>query len=469
VAAEAYAANALPGDAAAERLIIAGFLQSAGRHAESTEVARQAGDEAVRAERIDIRARAMGLQGVAIVKGGDFEGGIELIRSALALALEHELTAEAAEVYQRLGTAHEVRGDYGGAREALGAAIGLCRNTGAGGLEQVCMNCMAYVLRELGDWDQALELGDELIVPGASADDTLVADGIVGSILAWRGRGDAARPLLERCLRTAMRLNVISMLCDSAASLAWLAAEEGDEDRASELGRLLLERWGHSEDLHYAVWGLRWAAAHFARGGSVREARGCAEGLSAIAAAGGHPDALAALAHALGETALAEGDADAAARHLGRAAELHEQLDIPFERAQILVRAGAVAAATGDRAAGIQRLTEAHRCATRLGATSLSAQAAEQLDALGASLEEQLGARAAARHANAGLSRRELEVVRLVAGGLTNREIAARLVLSTRTVDMHVRSILSKLRCRTRTEAAGRAADLGLLTAGESH
>jgi DNA-binding NarL/FixJ family response regulator len=55
--------------------------------------------------------------------------------------------------------------------------------------------------------------------------------------------------------------------------------------------------------------------------------------------------------------------------------------------------------------------------------------------------------------------------VRLVTEGRTNREIAAQLVLSTRTVDMHVRNILTKLRSRSRsrTEAASRAAELGLL------
>ncbi|MCW2959413.1 MAG: transcriptional regulator, LuxR family, partial [Solirubrobacterales bacterium] len=124
---------------------------------------------------------------------------------------------------------------------------------------------------------------------------------------------------------------------------------------------------------------------------------------------------------------------------------------------------GATLVAAGEREPGVQRLVEAHRIATRLGAAPLAQEAAAVLTDAGASLEEHLGARAATRHAHSGLSRRELEVMRLVAGGLTNRQIAEQLVLSTRTVDMHVRSILAKLRCRTRTEAAGRAAQLGLL------
>jgi ATP/maltotriose-dependent transcriptional regulator MalT len=254
------------------------------------------------------------------------------------------------------------------------------------------------------------------------------------------------------------------MHCDSAAALAWLAAEEGDAEQASELCHTVLKRWGRSEDHHYADWALRWAASHFARSGALRDARACAESLAAIATSAGYPDALAALADALAAIALAEGDADAALQQLTRALALHDELEIPFERAQILLHAGTAFVQAGERESGLERLAEAHRIALRLGAQPLAARIASAVSATGASLEEWLGSRAAARHHNAGLSRRELEVMRLVADGLTNRQIAEQLVVSTRTVDMHVRSILTKLRCRTRTEAAGRAAELGLLT-----
>ena len=92
----------------------------------------------------------MALEGVARVKGGAFDEGITIVREALALALEHELTADAAEVYQRLGTALEISGDYAGAADALDTALGFCERSGQGALAQVCLSCMAYVLRELG-------------------------------------------------------------------------------------------------------------------------------------------------------------------------------------------------------------------------------------------------------------------------------------------------------------------------------
>jgi ATP/maltotriose-dependent transcriptional regulator MalT len=331
-------------------------------------------------------------------------------------------------------------------------------------MEHTCLSCLAYVLRELGDWERAVELSEELRFSGARADTTLVADGVLGAIHAFRGDPSAARPLLVQCLATASRLDVVSMAVDSAAALACLEELEGDLDQAHAHCRFLLDRWARSEDHHYAVWGLRWASCFFARHGALGEARACAEALSRIAAATGHPDAMAALAHALGETALAEGHSEAAAEQLGRAAELHDTLEIPYERAQIQLRAGVALAAAGEREAAVERLAQAHSAARRLGAAPLAAQAADQVAELGESVERRLGRRAAAEYENGGLSRRELEVMRLVASGHTNREIAAELVLSTRTIDMHVRNILAKLRCRSRTEAAAKASDLGLLT-----
>ena len=70
-----------------------------------------------------------------------------------------------------------------------------------------------------------------------------------------------------------------------------------------------------------------------------------------------------------------------------------------------------------------------------------------------------------AEAASGSLSRREVEAVRLVAMGHTNREIARELFLSPRTVEMHVGSILVKLGCRSRADAARRASELGPLPA----
>ena len=238
-------------------------------------------------------------------------------------------------------------------------ALGLCDNTGAAALQQVCLSCMAYVLRELGDWAEVDALSRRLIDENASPQDTLVADGVLGAIEAWRGRPKAALPLLTRCLETATSLNVVSMQCDSAAALAWLAAREGDHERAEQYCRLLLERWEQSEDHHYAVWGLRWACGWLAGRGELTLARACANGLSSIAASTGHPDALAALACALGETALADGDAETAVAQLLRAVELHRTLDTPFERAAVRYRAAIVLMAAGETEQAVQQLVEA--------------------------------------------------------------------------------------------------------------
>ena len=146
--------------------------------------------------------------------------------------------------------------------------------------------------------------------------------------------------------------------------------------------------------------------------------------------------------------------------------ELHRELDTPYERVQVELRAGVALAAAGERELALERLSDAYRGARKLGARPLAATAANAVAALGESVAAQLGVRAEADAGGAGLSRREREVMRLVAVGRTNREIARDLFLSQRTVDMHVRNILRKLDCRSRVEAAGRARELGLVGEG---
>ena len=166
---------------------------------------------------------------------------------------------------------------------------------------------------------------------------------------------------------------------------------------------------------------------------------------------------------ALGEAALLAGDADRASEQFARALELLGRLSIPYDHAEIELRAGVALARAGNRGRAVDRLTDAYRIARRLGARPLAAAAAEALQGLGERVDVRLGRRAGGDLERAGLSQRELQVLRLVAAGRTNREIAQELFLSPRTVDMHVRNTLAKLDSQSRVEAAGRARDLGLL------
>ena len=207
------------------------------------------------------------------------------------------------------------------------------------------------------------------------------------------------------------------MIADTTSALAWVAAAEGADDEAADHCRTLLARWEASEDHHFAVRGLRWAAGFFARRGDLEGAHACAAALTRIASATGHADALAALAHAIGEIALADGDPVTAAEQLSRAVELHRGLDIPYERAEIELRAGVALVAAGQRERGLERMGDAYRTARKLGARPLATEAAREVAAMGESVTRRLGRRAAADAEGTRLSRREREVVRLVAVG----------------------------------------------------
>jgi DNA-binding CsgD family transcriptional regulator len=106
-------------------------------------------------------------------------------------------------------------------------------------------------------------------------------------------------------------------------------------------------------------------------------------------------------------------------------------------------------------------LAEALEIARRLGAGPLTRRVAGRMRELGLRVPQ--GPREATRANPAGLTPRQLEVLALVAEGLTNAEIAQRLVVSQRTAEHHVAAVLAKLGATTRREAARRASDLRLV------
>jgi DNA-binding CsgD family transcriptional regulator len=140
-----------------------------------------------------------------------------------------------------------------------------------------------------------------------------------------------------------------------------------------------------------------------------------------------------------------------------RAAERWREIGCPYEAALALADAD-------DEDALRRALDELYA----LGARPAAAIVARRLRERGARGLPR-GPRLATRDNPAGLTPRELEVLTLLADGLRNAEIAARLVLSVRTVDHHVSAILRKLGVRTRVQASAEAARLGLAETFGAH
>jgi ATP/maltotriose-dependent transcriptional regulator MalT len=151
-----------------------------------------------------------------------------------------------------------------------------------------------------------------------------------------------------------------------------------------------------------------------------------------------------------GSVELAEGDARGALVTLRRAWEAWQQLGAPYESARTRVLVGQACRALGDDDTAALELEAARAVFTGLGAVPD--------DAVVTSL-----IRGPATRDKHGLTQRELEVLRLVAAGKSNRQIATALVLSEHTVARHLQNILGKLRVSSRTAATAFAFEHDLL------
>ena len=184
--------------------------------------------------------------------------------------------------------------------------------------------------------------------------------------------------------------------------------------------------------------------------GEIETARQLCKELSGLAAQRGSDAVEAASAEAIGDLRFAEGNLEGALPSYGRAAELWRDLQAPYQLSRLRLKIGRTCAALGDSEGAGREIEAARDVFGKLGAEPDRKTADEQLRSLRQGVE-------------GFLTPRQVEVLQLVAEGLTNREIAQRLGLSERTVDRHVSDTLTRIDVSTRAAATAFAISRGLI------
>ncbi len=407
-------------------------------------------DSAVRAGAIgerfadaDLLGLALHEQGRLLLKQGRREEGLALLDETMLAVTSGELSPLVSGLIycSVIEGCHQVY-ELGRAQEWTAALTRWCAEqpdmvsfTGR------CLVHRAEILQLCGSWPAALEEAKKAEQRFGEALYELAAGEAAyrqGEIQRLRGERSAA----ARAYREARRRG-----WEPQPGLALLRLAEGDAAAAAAAIRRTL---GEAADRSQRAALLPAAVEILLAVGDVEGARAACGELQAIADGFASGMLAAALAHARGAIALAGGDAWAALASLRLAARSWQALDVPYDAARARVLLALACRALGDEDTALLELDAAREVFVRLGAVPEVARA------------DALAPRAARRDAH-GLTPRELEVLRLVAGGATNKEIAAGLILSERTVDRHLSNILRKLRVRTRAAATAYAYEHELL------
>ena len=379
---------------------------------------RRALELAERLEVVETAVHALNNLGTTRVFLGDYAGGWAMLEEALRRAIDAGLDDDVGRAYANLVSQSMVQRRYEAAASYLSDGAAYCDDHD---LVSYALYLRAWAARlelDVGRWSSAatLVLG-VMDDPDAPTTHQIVA-GVIGGLLAARtGDDQRGRQLLDRALAQARptgELQRLGPVACARAEAAWLRNRpEAIDAETAEVAVLAAERRQPWELGELAVWraraGLAW------------------------------PDGPVAGPHA----AELAGDLETAAR---RWMELGCAYDAALARAQ------------GDDE---QQLRMALTEFQNLGALPAARLVSRRLRELGVR-DIPRGPRRATVSNPAALTARELEVVALLAEGLRNAEIADRLVLSPRTVDHHVSSVLGKLDARTRSEAAATAIRLGL-------
>ncbi len=312
------------------------------------------------------------------------------------------------------------RGDYARAALLYGEALALRRSLGDAHGVAYALNNLGMVATERGDTDGAATLLEESVARFRTlghAHGLAFALDNLGCVLAYRGQEARAVALLEESLALWRSMGNTQGIVETLGGLGLLAERRGEHERAIALhqeGVALLLELGTERRL---------MAAHI-------------EGLAAVAAARGHIRRAAGL--------------------WGMAAGLRDRIGAPLAPVDRDAYDRAVAAAR-DRIDAEEFATAwANGGVIALGEVGAEAQAQGQAEA-------QDALAGAVHPPDALLSLREAEVLGLVAAGLSNRDIGARLFIAERTAKFHVTSIFQKLGADNRTQAVALARQRGFL------
>lgn len=309
---------------------------------------------------------------------------------------------------------------------------------------------MAFRCRELthlatlnrfhGRWDKALRLARQACQPTiADADQSAAAAAmyVQGEVHRLQGRLTAAEAAYDEAGRRGH---------DPQPGLALLRLAQGDVESANaSVDRVLAE----SQDWWQRAAILPFKVEIMLAAGDVPSAAASAGELTHTAGLHDTPGLFARAEQARGAVLLAEGDPVPALGALRDASRVWRHLRMPYEEGRTRALMARCCRAVGDRATAELELGAARRIFSRL-------QAEPDL----AATQDITGI--AAESSTHRLTRRELEVLRLLATGMTNRAIADELVVGVRTVDSHVSSILTKLGVATRAAATSYAHRHGL-------
>ena len=388
-----------------------------GRVEEAVEYGQRTLELGRRFDDAEAQVHALNIVGTARLGSGD-ESAFGTIEQALSLAFEHGLHEAAARAFTNLTTSSILHFDLPRADDYLRRGLAFC--------EEHEIYTHLYYLRAYetrlqllrGRWSDAANLATHLL-EGYSLTTNQRIPTLLSLALVRARRGDPGfEPLLDEALRIALPTTELQRIGRVAAARAEVAWYRGDLDLvAREVAVGLETAQGHRDPWirgELAFWQSR---AH-----PLTEVPNDIFGPYRL---------------------MIEGDWRAAA-------DAWEKRQMPYERA--------LALASGPETA----LREALEILEELGAGTLAAIVRQRLRELGVRGVPR-GPRASTRGNPAGLTAREVEVLRLLVHGHTNTELARRLHLSAKTVDHHVSSILEKLEVRTRTEAVAAAFGLGIV------